>query len=1037
MMHSLRAWFWSVLLLLVLAPLCGNGLLAQTVAVGTAPTEPVQISSPTQTATISFTSHFTLGAIDVVTQGITGLDYINAGGGTCTAGNVYTSGSSCSVNYTFTPLAPGMRAGAIEIFDNSSPTPVLEATVYLNGMGTGALAALTPGLMTTLAGTGTAGYGGDNSAAISAAMNGPLHLAVDAGGNIFFADSQNQRIRKIAHSTGIITTVAGNGTAGNTGDNGPATSAELDFPSAVVLDGAGNLYISDRENSRIRKVSAATGIITPYAGTGTPGSLGDNGPAISAELVQPWGEALDGAGNLYIADFSSARIRKVTATTGIITTVAGDGTPGYSGDNGPATSAQIDEQAGGLAVDPSGDLYIADENNQRVRLVSAATGRITTVAGTGTPGYTGNGAAATSAELFLPLGITLDPAGNLYIADVANYVVRKVSAATGIISTIAGNHTQGYVDNVAATSAEMDSPEGLTTDSAGNIYITDTGNNVIRTINVGESVLNYATTNVGSTSADSPQAVLLSNIGNATLTAAAPGSGTNAALSLNFNFSAATTCPDSGTGGLLPPGSDCVYSIDFVPTTGGPIQGSALLTDNSLAGDLPNPTATTSQQTIVLNGTGNGPLGTQSIAFTAPASPVVYGVAPIALVASGGASGKPVLFSVLSGPGSISGSQLTITGTGAVVVAANQAGDANYTAAPQVTQSVTVLPATLTLAATNATRVYGTANPVFTGSITGQQNGDTFTESFSSAATPLSPAASYAIVPAATGVNLADYTESIQNGALVITQAGTNLGLSASSQNILAGQNDTYTATVTSLTSGTPTGTVQFLDNGVSFGTGTLTAGVAVLNSTSLTTGGTHTVTIYYLGDVNFLPNTSSPSVNVAVTAQDFTISLASPSTVSMQFGESASFILQLTPQSGSYYQTVNFSYGGAVPLNAVVTFSPSSIAPNAGTADVTFTVATTKLARNEIPGGIAGGVVLCLMLLPLATLRRIRAGHRWFSRAGLTALLLLAIAGTALGTAGCGSGYADETYPIVVTANSGNVTHSATVTVHILHTPQ
>src|ERR1019366_9345320 len=215
----------------------------------------------------------------------------------------------------------------------------------------------------------------------------------------------DNRIRKV--SNGVITTVAGNGTSGNIGDNGPATGAQLNYPTGVAVDSAGNLYIADQYNHRIRKVS--NGVITTVAGSGTAGFSGDNGPATSAQLYYPAGVAVDAAGNLYIADQYNHRIRKVS--NGVITTVAGSGTAGFSGDNGPATSAQL-SGPGGVAADSAGNLYIADTSNYRIRKVS--NGVITTAAGGGSGGDNG---PATSAQLNYPAGVAVDSAGNLYIAD--------------------------------------------------------------------------------------------------------------------------------------------------------------------------------------------------------------------------------------------------------------------------------------------------------------------------------------------------------------------------------------------------------------------------------------------------------------------------------------------------------------------------------------------------------------------------------------------------------------------------------------------
>jgi len=320
------------------------------------------------------------------------------------------------------------------------------------------------GVITTVAGNGTHGFSGDNGPATSAQLNlynggYPIGIAVDSAGNLYISDSGNLRIRKV--SNGVITTVAGNGTQGFSGDNGPATSAQLSA-GGVAVDSAGNLYIADTLNSRIRRVT--NGVITTVAGNGTSGFSGDGGPATSAELADPQGVAVDSAGNLYIADY--ARIRKVS--NGVITTVAGNGIWGFSGDNGPATSAQVSDY--GIAVDSAGSLYFADGSKNRIRKVS--NGVITTVAGDGIPGFNGDNGPATSAQLSYPSGVALDSAGSLYIADTYDGRIRKVSG--GVITTVAGNGTLGYSgDGGPATSAELDLPENLAIDSAGNIYIAD------------------------------------------------------------------------------------------------------------------------------------------------------------------------------------------------------------------------------------------------------------------------------------------------------------------------------------------------------------------------------------------------------------------------------------------------------------------------------------------------------------------------------------------------------------------------------------
>jgi sugar lactone lactonase YvrE len=222
------------------------------------------------------------------------------------------------------------------------------------------------GIITTVAGNGIPGYSGDGGPATSASLSGPSGVVVDATGNLLIADSSNYRIRRVDASTGIITTVAGNGIRGFSGDGGPATSASLS-PIGVAVDATGNLFIADTGNHRIRRVDESTGIITTVAGNGIRGFSGDGGPATSASLNYPTGVAVDGSGNLFIADAANNRIRWVDASTGIITTVAGNGMPDYSGDGGPATSASLNGPSG-VVVDAAGNLFIADNDNKRIRL---------------------------------------------------------------------------------------------------------------------------------------------------------------------------------------------------------------------------------------------------------------------------------------------------------------------------------------------------------------------------------------------------------------------------------------------------------------------------------------------------------------------------------------------------------------------------------------------------------------------------------------------------------------------------------------------
>ena len=352
----------------------------------------------------------------------------------------------------------------------------------------------TAGIITTIAGTWGNGFRGDGGPAVAALLRHPRDMALDGAGNLYIADAGNFRIRRV-DAAGIITTVAGIGESRYGGDGGPAVEAPLYFPSAVEVDGAGDLYIADSGNFRIRRVDAA-GIITTVAGTGQgfyEGGLGgyggDGGPAVEARMHNPNDLDFDGVGNLYIADDWNHRIRRVD-TAGIITTIAGIGEGGSRGDGGPAVEAGVSAPED-VAVDGAGNLYIADSGNHRIRRVDTA-GTITTVAGNGEEGFSGDGGQAVAAMLKRPTGVAVDRAGNLYIADFRNHRVRRVNAA-GIITTIAGTGEGGFSgDNGPAVEASLHYPFFVAVDGPGNLYISDSGNRRIRRVDIAGTITTIA-----------------------------------------------------------------------------------------------------------------------------------------------------------------------------------------------------------------------------------------------------------------------------------------------------------------------------------------------------------------------------------------------------------------------------------------------------------------------------------------------------------------------------------------------------------------
>jgi DNA-binding beta-propeller fold protein YncE len=341
-------------------------------------------------------------------------------------------------------------------------------------------------IITTVAGTGVAGYSGDGSDAATAQLNQPRDSDVGPDGSIYIVDTFNNAIRKITPD-GIISTLAGTGAGGYGGDDGPATEALLHFPHDVAVDQLTNdVYIADSNNKRIRKVSP-DGIITTVAGNGLTGPAGDGHLATAARLNLPKSVALYNNG-LYIADSQNHKIRMVDLTTGIISTVAGTGVKGFSGDGGPALEAMINLPQR-LTLDPFGNIYFTDTLNNRIRKIDT-TGTITTLAGTGEPGFSGDGGLAVDAQIKAPRGIAVSPdASIVYFSDTENNRVRQIDSVTGIITTVAGNTKRTYKgDGGPAVSASLYNPRGLTLDTTGRLLIADKGHNVLRAIAPGASL---------------------------------------------------------------------------------------------------------------------------------------------------------------------------------------------------------------------------------------------------------------------------------------------------------------------------------------------------------------------------------------------------------------------------------------------------------------------------------------------------------------------------------------------------------------------
>ncbi len=535
------------------------------------------------------------------------------------------------------------------------------------------------GIISTYAGIHQFGYSGDGGPATSAALTYPQGLRLDASGTLYFVDSASNRVRKIT-AAGVISSIAGDGQPRFSGDGGPAVNAELDSPGSLAFDASGQLVISDNANQRVRRIGL-TGVITTILGTGAADSLQDGGPATSASLASPSALALDKAGNLYIADIENQRVREVR-TDGTIITFAGNGSNAFSGDGGQATQAALSYPSG-LAFDGAGNLYIADRNNHRIRRVSAA-GVITTFAGNGQGGFAGDGGPAASAVLAYPSGVAVDSSGNVYISDTGNARIRKVSTS-GVITTIAGTSTAGYTgDGASALNATLSNPTGLAFDSSGNLYIADSSNNVVRMIDksgVIRTVAGSAKPTGGdggpavNASLASPAAIILDNAGNLYITDTHNSrvrfvntSGTISTIAgtgisgFSGDGGLATLAQMEFTSGLALDGNGTLYISDednnriraLLSAAPSFTAAPATVTFSAVAGGTPSPT-----QTLAIAATVSNPiLNATGLAFTAAVSDpwIVLNVSGGTMPANLSVSIDPTSLS----PGSYTGS-VTIT----------------------------------------------------------------------------------------------------------------------------------------------------------------------------------------------------------------------------------------------------------------------------------------------------------------------------------------------------------------------------------------
>jgi sugar lactone lactonase YvrE len=954
-------------------------------------------ASSTMAVTVSAQAAGTVNTVQVLTAGASGLDFTaGSGASTCPSTNLAVS-QTCTVSVTFTPAYPGLRIGAVVLLDGSGK--FLGAT-YLSGTGSGGLGVLVPGNLVTVAGesrTWTSTQ--DGVLATSANLDQPSSIVLDGAGNMYIADSAHNKIRRVAApvhpaTVGIISTFAGTGDSGYTGDGLAATSATMTSPSGVALDGAGNLYIADTGDNVIRKITAATGLIATVAGTGAAGYAGDGLAATSAELNGPWGVTVDAAGNLYIADTANQRIRRVDAATGLITTVAGNGDPSgrgdgkgtYSGDGGQATLAGLSLPYS-VAFDAAGNMYIADSGNDRVRKVNTA-GIISTYAGSANNGYGGDGFAATLALLHLPSGVALDAAGNLYIADTQNTAIRKVSAATGIISTLAVNGKGTNLSTSGALGpASLYAPFGLFVDGAGNVYFSDYFNMLVLEIKGNQAALDFTATQVRQGDESQPKSQTVENDGNAALDLTAIQPDQNAAVD-----GGTTTCNTSTP--FLPEDGDCTIGAIFAPSPSvsptDPETGNVNISDpagNSpldieLIGDATAVNSTTTSLVSSLNpstfgtavtftatittGGGTGSL-TGTVSFSDGATTLATGV-----TLSGGGSGGIASFTI---------SSLTV---GSHSITASYSGDSGHfksTSTPALIQVVDEVTAT-SLTSSGSPSGLG-ANVTFTATVTTPSGGGlvpdgtvVFTNgAITLGSVPLNGAgvATYSTTTLPQGLNAiqASYSGDAAKDILASASAVFSQDVQAASTTVVNsslnpssyGGSVTLTATVTSGGSAPATGVVNFLDGGGQIGTANLSGSPGMGSfTTSALAAGSHSITAAYQGTTSTSAS-NSPVFTQVVNKATPIVTWATPAAIA--YGTALSST-QLDASSNVAGTLVYTPAAGAVLAagspTLSVTFTPTDTADyNSVTTTVSLTVnkATPTLVATTsgTPSGFGNAV--------------------------------------------------------------------------------
>lgn len=755
-----------------------------------------------------------------------------------------------------------------------------------------------------------------------------------------------------------------------------ATTVPLILPGGMAYDSQGQLHFAEAGAHVIRVLTAA-GTLQIEAGTGTQGFDGDGGAATGALLDTPSAVVFDGAGKLYFADSHNHRIRMVNMTTGTIVTFAGTGLPGASADGTAASALRLD-QPSALAFSSGGDLYFADMRTHLIRRIDHSTMQVMTVAGNGVQGFAGDGGLATRAAIDAPLGLAFDRAGNLYFSDAHNNRVRRVDGQTGVITTVAGVGRLGLAaDGTAAKAGALALPRGVVVDGAGNLLIVDSRNQRVRRV-------------------DGVTGVISTVAGEGTQTFAGDGS---AATASSLNTPGAVA---------LSPGAGLVTLTD---------SGNARVRQVDAAGVI---------HTIA----GLGPSLGVGLALQAP-SVALYGTGTVTATLGGGAASGSVTFfdgGQTLGVGGLTGNSVSLSlgglRAGTHQISATYGGDGGHPAAQSQMLGVKISPAQVVATALGVKLLYGQAVPLLTGTLAGVlgQDAGLVGVTFSSGAAALSAPGLYPVSAVLTGTAAGNYVVNTAGGGVEIEKAGVNVALTPG-----------LTVHVASVTSGVPTGNVTLLDGGQVYGVAMLSASGDAMFAPAGLSVGSHTLVASYAGDADFVGGVSAPEVLTvgAGPTADFALAATGTTAVSVAAGTAATFSFGVTPVSGALSSPILFAATG-LPPGATASFNPAYLPPSNGPSAFILTVQTPAHALLQKPLEKTLPYVVA-MLLPLLFLRR-RQGWKF---AGICLVLI--------GMAGCGdrvngaagAGGATRTYNITVTATATSATgaalvHSANVTLTV-----